>query len=215
MIKYVKLLSLAVISLCIIASCSNDNGPNNNTDIESIPIINSISADKTQIMFGGEEAAVLTCTAKGGNLKYIWQVDLGDLIPLNAERSKVSFSGAACCVGEKIITCTVSNNKGSVSDTIRINIIENITTPEIITIESEKPEINSSTEESTGLVCYALGGNLKYAWEADCGNVVVNQSDNSKITYTATAACIGNVNIKCTVTNDKGTFSMTYKLIVK
>ena len=147
MIKYIKLFLLTCFTLFLVTACSNDSGTGNNSDTESIPVINSISADKTQIMYGGEDKAVLTCLASGGNLKYVWQVDLGDLVPLNSEHSKVSFSGAACCVGEKIITCTVSNSKGSISDTIRINILENITTPEIITIESEKAEINSASGE--------------------------------------------------------------------
>ncbi|MDQ1285775.1 MAG: Ig-like protein [Thermodesulfobacteriota bacterium] len=94
--------------------CSKNDNPASN-DSETAPVINSVSADKTQILYGGMDKAVISCSAEGGNLKYVWQVDLGDLIPVNSEHSKVSYSGAACCVGDKIITCTVSNSKGSVS----------------------------------------------------------------------------------------------------
>ena len=213
--KYALLLINAVIILFLAAGCAQENGPANNSGNETTPVISSITADKTQILYGGEDMATITCDAIGGNLKYVWQVDLGDLVPKNSERSQVSFTGAACCVGAKIITCTVSNSMGSVSKSITINIIENITVPEIITIESDKTEINSANSETAALVCYALGGNLKYAWEADCGSITVNPADNSKITYAASAECIGTRNIKCTVSNEKGSVSIVFQMAVK
>jgi hypothetical protein len=207
-------LSFTLILFVLIFGCTKNSNPVGN-EPETVPSITSITADKTKIFFGGNDQAVLTCNAKGGNLKYIWQVDLGDLVPMNKEVSKVSFTGAACCVGDKIITCTVSNSLGSVSKSITISILETISTPEIITIESDKTEIQSGGTEKANLVCYAIGGNLTYSWETDCGDIIVNQTDKSKITYAAIDKCIGTKNIKCTVKNEKGSFSKTFQITVK
>jgi hypothetical protein len=214
-IKNLILFIQVLLLITIIIGCTKNESPTNNNVIETTPAINNIVADKTQIFYGGEDMAIISCNATGGNLDYTWQVDLGDLVPMNSERSKVSFSGAACCVGEKTITCTVSNSKGTVSKNIIITILEVIKVPEIISIESDKTELQSSTGEKANIVCYAIGGNLKYTWEADCGDITVNQSDNSKITYTANDKCIGTKNIKCTVTNEKGTVTDTYQIVVK
>lgn len=210
--------SLTVIIILIIITltgCSEDKNPAQNTDTESMPVINTISTDKTKILYGGYDKAIIKCDATGGNLKYVWQVDIGDLIPLNKDRSEVSFKGSACCVGEKIITCTVSNSKGSVSQNIILDILEETSFPEIITFSIDKSELQSNISEQVNIACHAYGGFLHFAWEADCGEITVNPEDNAKITYTATPQCIGDVIIKCTVTNDKGYIARTVKLTVK
>ncbi len=213
--KY-KFLFLQLLAFALLfAGCSKSSSPVASNEPVTAPVINNVTADKTKILYGGNDKAVLSCDATGGNLTYVWQVDLGDLVPVNKDRSKVSFTGAACCVGDKIITCTVSNSKGTVSKSITITILETITAPEIITIESDKTEIQSGGGDKANLVCYAIGGNLKYAWEADCGDISVNPTDNSKITYSATEKCIGTKNIKCIVTNEKGNYSKTFQVTVK
>ncbi|MBM2814767.1 MAG: Ig-like protein [Ignavibacteria bacterium] len=210
------LLNLQIILFMVILSgCQKNDGPTGN-EPETAPSIKSIDANKTQILYGGMDEAIITCNASGGNLKFVWQVDLGDLVPLNNERSKVSYTGAACCVGDKIITCTVSNSKGSVSKSITVTILEVIKQPEIITIESDKTEIQSGSAEKANIVCYAIGGNLKYAWKVvDCGDITVNESDNTKITYSAPQNCVGTKTIKCTVSNEKGSFSDSIQMTVK
>ena len=214
--KNIIFFALILVWIFSVTGCSNKDNPAGNTEFETSPEITNIIADKTEILFGGNDIAILTCNATGGNLKYEWQVDLGDLIPLNSERSKVSFTGAECYVGEKIITCKVSNSKGSVSKSIILTILEVITQPEIITIESDKSELKSSTEESANIVCYAIGGNLKYDWKSDCGNILLNKDDNSKITYMPLVNdCIGVRTITCIVSNEKGTFTQTFQITVK
>ena len=213
--KYLVFLAHAIVGIFLISGCSKNDNPASTNEPETIPVINSVTADKTQILYGGDDQAQLTCNASGGNLKYVWQVDLGDLVPMNTNRSKVSFTGAACCVGDKTITCTVSNSLGSVSKSIIITILEVIKQPEIITIESDKTEMQSSTADVANIVCYAIGGNLKYTWEVDCGSITVNQADNSKIIYTASDKCIGTRTIKCSVTNEKGKFTSTIQVTVK
>ena len=207
-------LLLFPFMLVLLAGCSEEStSPDTNLETAA-PQIVSLSAEKTQILFGGQDPAIITCSATGGNLKYVWEVDLGDIIPLNSDRSKVSFNGSACCVGEKVITCTVSNSLGSVSKSITITILEVVYQPEILVLEADKTEIHAGTGESSALVCYAIGGNLKYAWQNDCGSVTVDPADNSKATLTASAECKGARTVTCTVSNEKGTAVQTMQINV-
>lgn len=207
-------LLLIPVMLVLLAGCSEESTSPDTNPETAAPQIVSLSAEKTQILFGGQDPAVITCNATGGNLKYVWEVDLGDIIPLNSDRSKVSFNGSACCVGEKVITCTVSNSLGSVSKSITITILEVVNQPEILVLEADKTEIHAGTGESSALVCYAIGGNLKYAWQSDCGSVTVDPVDNSKATLTASAECKGARTVTCTVSNEKGTAVQTMQINV-
>lgn len=207
-------LFLVPVLLLLLAGCSEEStSPDTNLETAA-PQIVSLSAEKTQILYGGQDPTVLTCNATGGNLKYVWEVDLGDIIPLNSDRSKVSFNGSACCVGEKVITCTVSNSLGSASKSITITILEVVNQPEILVLEADKTEIHAGTGESAALVCYAIGGNLKYAWQSDCGAVTVDPADNSKATLTASAECKGTRTVTCTVSNEKGSAVQTLQINV-
>lgn len=199
--------------IAIITGCSSDPAGNNSGGSMTKPLIVSLTAKKTQILYGGQDPAIITCVATGGNLKYKWQVDLGDIIPLNADNSKISFNGAACCVGVKVINCTVSNDSGSVTKSIEIEILEVIKEPEIISIQSDNTDI--IVGQTTDIVCNALGGHLNYLWEADCGDIVLNLKDSTKISYTGSAACKGNRTIKCTVSNEKGTIKDSININVK
>lgn len=112
-----------IILTCIVfavafSSCKKDDENANTTN----PVIESLTTDKNHIQSGGNDPAILTCVANGGSLEYLWEVDLGDIFPLNDEGSKVRFTGSECCLGEKTIKCTVSNNKGSIMDTVNLII---------------------------------------------------------------------------------------------
>lgn len=206
-----KLLVLAL--LIAFAGCSSDeNTVDNSNTVE--PKIISISTDKTEVLFGGTDEATLTCLAEGGNLKYVWQVDLGDIIPLNNDKSKVKFKASACCVGNKTIKCTVSNDKGSISQTIVIKILEKVENPEISTIQFTKSEIKLSANEFALLSCSAKGGNLSYSWEATCGTFKYMSKDSNEVLYASKAECIGNQTIKCTVRNPLGSVSKSVNIKV-
>ena len=208
------LYCIPALFLLVIGCSQKSTNPDDGSLETGPPSIVSLTAEKTQILYGGQDVAVLNCSATGGNLKYVWQVDLGDIIPLNSTHSKVSFNGAACCVGEKTITCTVSNSQGSVSKSIIITILEAINPPEIISLEVDKTQISAGTNESASFVCYAIGGHLQYLWETDCGSLTLNPADSSKATLKATTDCIGTRIIRCTVTNEKGNDAKTVQITV-
>ncbi len=118
-----KLKLLFIVFLCAFAitGCkkSENTGP---VDGTTTPKITNLTADKTEIKVGGEDPCIITCEATGGNIKYQWEVDLGDIFPLNETGSQVRFTGSECCLGEKLIKCTISNDKGSDEQVIVINI---------------------------------------------------------------------------------------------
>ncbi len=119
--KYLALPILVFSILLTSIGCKKDT--NKEPDIvTTTPEIINLTADKNEIKYGGEDPAIISCDASGGNLSYQWEVDLGDIFVLNDDGSQVRFTGSECCIGEKIIKCTVTNDKGSVSKIIAINI---------------------------------------------------------------------------------------------
>ena len=117
-----KGITIAIIGILFLAGCDKENKDINlNTEF---PAIDSITTSSYQVKAGSKDPAILNCYATGGNLNYVWEVDLGDLFPLNDKGSEVQFTASPCCLGEKSISCMVSNDKGSVSKNITITIIQ-------------------------------------------------------------------------------------------
>ena len=118
--KY-TILALIILASVMTFSCKKEE--QTNPDIETTsPVIHSLSSDKASIKFGGEEPAIITCEASGGNCEYTWEVDLGDIFVLNDDGSQVRFTGSECCIGDKEIKCTVSNDKGETTEMVIVNI---------------------------------------------------------------------------------------------
>lgn len=120
-----RLIFLTLIIVMFVGNTSCKKETESEPEIEtSFPVIVNLSSDKNSIKFGGDDPAIITCETTGGDISYVWEVDLGDIFVINEDGSQVRFTGSECCIGEKIISCTASNDKGSVSDTIMI-FIEN------------------------------------------------------------------------------------------
>lgn len=115
------LICILFLSVALL-SCKKDEADPDPGQSITAPSIVELTSDRYEIRVGGEDPAVITCNATGGNLSYMWEVDLGDIFALNESGSQVRFTGSECCVGEKIIKCTVSNQLGSAEETITLNI---------------------------------------------------------------------------------------------
>ena len=120
-LKYI-ILSLT-FAMAISWGCKKSEETPTGTSATAAPQVISLTADKTEILYGGQDPTVITCVANGGSLSYKWDVDKGDIFPLKEDNSQVRFSGSPCCIGKKYIKCTVSNDKGSVLDTCIITIV--------------------------------------------------------------------------------------------
>lgn len=123
MLKKLTLLVMIISTMIVLYSCNGNEITDPNPDAQTtMPSIDSIIATKYVIEFGGSDPTTIAVYAKGGNLTYNWEVDLGDIVPQNADASIIMFTGSPCCIGEKEIKCTVANDKGNVSEIIKINI---------------------------------------------------------------------------------------------
>lgn len=190
-----------IVVLIVAYGCSSNSSTSSEPETGA-PVISSLTADKTEILYGGGDKATINCIASGGNLKYVWQVDLGDIVTLNSSHSQVQYTGAACCEGEKIIKCTVSNSLGSVSKEIKITILKEMTMPAIVKIESNKSQL--SIGDSAYLECYASGGSLSYKWSSESGAFKYPTSDSSKVNFLPSV--LGKNVIKCIAKNAKGSY---------
>lgn len=212
-LKFRYFSSISLFVILTLVSCNKTTPTSSNADT-TLPEIVSIVSDKSQI-HSIEEFTDITCTAKGGNLSYKWEVDLGDLIPQNTNHSVVRFSGAACCEGEKEIKCTVSNDKGSITKTVIVKIIPEVRIPDINSLTTSSSVIHSSIGEFAEITCFAVGGgNMKYQWTADCGEFVYSSKDSSVVKYYATEKCNGNRILSCKVSNEKGEITKYITLLV-
>ncbi len=117
-----RLLTMIFVAAIFLSACEKKDSVTPEVET-SIPVIVSLNSDKPTINFGGEDFATISCEATGGGLSYEWEVDLGDIFVLNEDGSRVRFTGSECCIGDKIVKCTATNDKGSVSETVTINII--------------------------------------------------------------------------------------------
>ena len=111
----------ALTGILILGSCDKDKTSSNG---DALPVIDSLTTSLAIMEFGSTKPAILDCYATGGDLTYIWEVDLGDLFIINDSGSQAQYSASPCCIGDKIISCTVSNNKGEVTETISLTITE-------------------------------------------------------------------------------------------
>ncbi len=121
---YIKTLILLLVVLFVSACNTNETTQVDQSDETSIPEIVSLTADKTEIPIGADTPSIIKCEAKGGSLTFLWEVDLGEIFPLNEDGSEIRFSGSTCCEGERVITCTVSNDKGNDAEKITIVVLE-------------------------------------------------------------------------------------------
>jgi hypothetical protein len=112
-----------IVSFVLLASCEKDDTKDSDV-LTEFPVIDSLTTSMVVMEFGSTIPAVLSCSATGGNLEYLWEVDLGELFVMNTSGSEAQYSASPCCIGEKVITCTVSNDKGSASESIFLMITE-------------------------------------------------------------------------------------------
>ena len=104
------------------ASCSEKEPIIENDPLA--PVIISLTSDKDTIVSGPEDPAIITCVAEGENLKYLWDVALGDVqIIEGSGGSVIKFTSADCCEGDKEIKCKVYNDHGEDNGVVNLFVI--------------------------------------------------------------------------------------------
>lgn len=115
-----KILVILLVAMLFAFACNKDES---NEKASSKPLVVKMLADKDTIEFGGTDPCTIYCKATGGNLKYTWSVDLGNIVPMPCDSgSLVRFTGSECCIGDKYIKCKISNELGSVDTTQHVFI---------------------------------------------------------------------------------------------
>jgi hypothetical protein len=113
----IKFILLTFVLAFIYVSCKKES----ETQIVESSVnlaIDSIVASKTNIVIW-EKIKVQVYT-KGENLKYLWQADHGSMI--GKDSCAITYWACPSCIGLNTIKCTVSNDYGSILDTIKINV---------------------------------------------------------------------------------------------
>lgn len=117
--EYMRLLTMCFIAAILISACKkhDDIVPENTTD--AIKIDSLIPSKRNLIVW---EECYITVYAKGVDLKYKWEADHGSI--LGKDSTTVTYWACPSCLGTNTIKCVVSNESGSVSDTVMVHITE-------------------------------------------------------------------------------------------
>lgn len=109
---------MVLIAATIIIGCKK-NDPIEEPDPSDKLALDSLTADKHEIVIW--ETIYIHAHTRGDNLQFQWSTNHGTIVGGNAD--SVQYYACPTCVGLNTIECTVSNEFGSISDTIMINVI--------------------------------------------------------------------------------------------
>lgn len=111
--------TLLLISLVILLfACDKEEeepvfvDPSVNLGIDSI-----VASKKTLDIW---EQSFVTVYAHGNNLDYKWKTNHGTMA--SRDSSTVTYWGCPTCVGHNVVECLVTNEYGTVSDTIMLTV---------------------------------------------------------------------------------------------
>jgi len=109
--QYILLLAL------LMAGCHKEKD-NPHADPSDKLALDSLVATKKHIVTW--EEITVKAYARGENLKYEWYTNHGSMVALDSVT--VLYWACPSCEGLNIIECTVSNDYGSISDTVMIQV---------------------------------------------------------------------------------------------
>lgn len=115
----VRFALLLMIFALVMPSCKKEDDPPPPDPSDQLAL-DSLVASKRVI----ETWEVITIRAytRGENISYHWAANHGTLI--TNDSVAVEYWACSTCVGLNTIECTVSNEYGSISDTIMINVFD-------------------------------------------------------------------------------------------
>lgn len=107
--------AMLLIFLALISCSKQDDDSVQNTS-------GNISIDSlvaTHYSVKAWDTTTIICHARGTNLTYTWECDHGSF---NGGGEQIKYAAGECCVGINTITCKVSNETGTVSENIAIEV---------------------------------------------------------------------------------------------
>jgi len=108
-----------LVCLMMAISCQKDKEDTKPPVEPSVNLaLDSITTTKKSIIVW--EEIVIIAHARGENLKFKWETSNGSMI--GRDSVSVRYWGCPSCIGVNIIQCTVTNEFGSISDTIMVKV---------------------------------------------------------------------------------------------
>jgi len=116
--KILFLLTLIITSCLLLNACDKNQEATPEPEHTINLALDSITTTKKHIVMF--EEILVTAHARGENLQYFWETNHGSM--LSQDSITVRYWGCFSCVGLNTIQCTVSNEFGSISDTIMVQV---------------------------------------------------------------------------------------------
>jgi hypothetical protein len=110
--------SLILLPALIILFACNKPGDNPDVNPSDKLALDSLVATRKHIVIW--EEINVTAYARGENLKIEWYTNHGSMVAFDSV--SVLYWGCPSCEGLNIIECTISNDFGSISDTIMVQV---------------------------------------------------------------------------------------------
>jgi hypothetical protein len=116
-IKLASKIFFTILIICLVyVSCKKDKeeepAPSDNLALDSI-----VTTKRTIVVW---EEILITAYARGKNLNFLWSANHGSMD--SKDSVTVKYWGCNSCIGLNTIECKVSNEYGTVSDTIMIQV---------------------------------------------------------------------------------------------
>ncbi len=108
-----------ILAILLVVACDDELAEIN----ENCPLlaIDSLVADKTEVIIW--EEVFITAYTQGENLRFAWSTNHGSMAGVDS--STVKYWGCPSCDGINTVLCQVSNEHGTVQDTIVITVHPN------------------------------------------------------------------------------------------
>ena len=110
------LLSVYLFSV-LLSSCKKEKDPPAPDPSNNLAIDSLVATKKTVVTW---EETFITVYTRGKNLQYKWTANHGSMI--GTDSVTVDYYACESCIGLNTIECTVSNEYGTVSDTVMIKV---------------------------------------------------------------------------------------------
>ena len=108
--KNVFVTAALLAPLAVLAGCVHPEDTGVNPDANSNPLIETLTADPSQISVGESSTiTVVSSHPQGKPLTYRWGASTGDII---GSWESVRFTASFCCAGPNYVTVTVLDNAG-------------------------------------------------------------------------------------------------------
>lgn len=110
--------SLIILSgIVLISSCKKEDDPLPPDPSDNLALDSLVATKKTVHTW---EETFITAYARGQNLQFKWTANHGSMI--GEDSVTVDYYACESCIGYNTVQCTVSNEYGSVSDTVMIQV---------------------------------------------------------------------------------------------